>query len=53
MNDFKNEGIAASSAWPYQVNALKNEKRPIASTIPAEGFRSSGKKCPIANCDWA
>jgi putative spermidine/putrescine transport system substrate-binding protein len=37
MNDFKNEGVAASSAWGYQVNALKAEKQPIDSTIPTEG----------------
>lgn len=37
MSDFKNEGVVASSAWPYQVNGLINEKQPIASTIPKEG----------------
>ncbi len=37
MNDFKNEGVVASSAWPYQVNALQLEKQPIASTVPSEG----------------
>ncbi|MCY1267485.1 Bacterial extracellular solute-binding protein [compost metagenome] len=37
MSDFKNEGVAASSSWPYQVNALEAEKQPIASTIPVEG----------------
>ncbi|MBB1605756.1 MULTISPECIES: putative ABC transporter substrate-binding protein YdcS [unclassified Pseudomonas] len=37
MSDFKNEGVAASGSWPYQVNALQGEKQPIASTIPAEG----------------
>jgi putative spermidine/putrescine transport system substrate-binding protein len=37
MNDFKNEGVAASSAWPYQVNALQAEKQPIASVVPVEG----------------
>eukprot|EP01132_Coremiostelium_polycephalum_P018259 gene18259-21784_t len=37
MSDFKNEGVVASSAWPYQVNGLVNEKQPIASTIPKEG----------------
>ncbi|MET1077814.1 MAG: putative ABC transporter substrate-binding protein YdcS [Pseudomonas sp.] len=37
MSDFKNEGVVASGAWPYQVNALQLEKQPIASTIPAEG----------------
>ncbi|WP_236199713.1 putative ABC transporter substrate-binding protein YdcS [Pseudomonas pseudonitroreducens] len=37
MSDFKNEGVAASGSWPYQVNALQGEKQPIASTIPTEG----------------
>lgn len=37
MSDFKNEGVVASGAWPFQVNALKGEKQPIASTIPQEG----------------
>ena len=37
MNDFKNEGVVASSAWGYQVNALKAEGQPIDSTVPAEG----------------
>ncbi|NQD93108.1 ABC transporter substrate-binding protein [Pseudomonas sp. CrR25] len=37
MNDFKNEGVVASAAWPYQVNALQLEKQPIASTVPTEG----------------
>ena len=37
MGDFKNEGVAASGSWPYQVNALQLEKQPIASVIPTEG----------------
>ncbi len=37
MSDFKNEGVVASGAWPFQVNALKGEKQPVASTIPQEG----------------
>ncbi len=37
VDDFKNEGIAASSSWPYQVNLLQADKRPVASTIPEEG----------------
>ena len=37
MNDFKNEGVVASGAWPYQVNALQLEKQPIASVVPVEG----------------
>ena len=37
MDDFKNEGVVASGSWPFQVNLLKAEGLPIASTIPAEG----------------
>ena len=37
MDDFKNEGVVASGSWPFQVNLLKSEGLPIASTIPAEG----------------
>lgn len=34
---FKAGRVVASSGWPYQVNALKAEKRPIESIIPDEG----------------
>ena len=42
IDDFKNEGVVASSSWPFQVNILQAdkaamEKTPIASTIPEEG----------------
>jgi len=37
MDDFKNEGVVASGSWPFQVNILKSEGEPIASTIPEEG----------------
>ncbi|XEU26684.1 ABC transporter substrate-binding protein [Tistrella mobilis] len=37
IDDFTNEGVVASSSWPFQVNLLKAENKPIASTIPAEG----------------
>jgi putative spermidine/putrescine transport system substrate-binding protein len=37
IDDFKNEGVVASSSWPFQVNLLKADKQPIASTIPVEG----------------
>jgi putative spermidine/putrescine transport system substrate-binding protein len=37
IDDFKNEGVVASSSWPFQVNLLTAEKQPIASTIPEEG----------------
>ncbi|ELZ9929793.1 ABC transporter substrate-binding protein [Cronobacter malonaticus] len=37
MSDFKNEGVVAASAWPYQANALKNAGQPIATVFPKEG----------------
>jgi putative spermidine/putrescine transport system substrate-binding protein len=37
IDDFKNEGIVASSTWPFQVNLLVADKQPIASTVPEEG----------------
>ena len=42
VEDFKTEGVVASSSWPYQVNLLQADKAvmaktPIASTIPEEG----------------
>ena len=37
VDDFKNEGVVNSSSWPFQVNLLATDKKPIASTIPEEG----------------
>jgi putative spermidine/putrescine transport system substrate-binding protein len=37
VDDFKNEGVVASSSWPFQVNLLAGEGQPVASTIPVEG----------------
>jgi len=37
VDDFTNEGVVASSSWPFQVNLLQSQKKPIASTIPEEG----------------
>jgi putative spermidine/putrescine transport system substrate-binding protein len=37
IDDFKNEGVAASGSWPFQVNLLVAEGQPVASTIPVEG----------------
>lgn len=42
IDDFKNEGVVASSSWPFQVNLLQADKdaiakTPVASTIPQEG----------------
>jgi putative spermidine/putrescine transport system substrate-binding protein len=37
VDDFVNEGVAASSSWPFQVNLLKSKKAPIESVLPIEG----------------
>jgi putative spermidine/putrescine transport system substrate-binding protein len=37
IDDFKNEGVVASGSWPFQVNLLKGEKKPIGSVVPQEG----------------
>lgn len=37
VQDFTNEGIVASSSWPFQVNTLEANKQPIASVVPQEG----------------
>jgi putative spermidine/putrescine transport system substrate-binding protein len=37
MDDFTNEGVVASSSWPFQVNILAAGGAPIASVFPEEG----------------
>ncbi|MBR1190587.1 ABC transporter substrate-binding protein [Bradyrhizobium sp. AUGA SZCCT0160] len=37
IDDFKNEGVVASGSWPFQVNLLKSQNQPVASSIPDEG----------------
>jgi putative spermidine/putrescine transport system substrate-binding protein len=37
IDDFTNEGVVASSAWPFQVNLLQSKDQPIASVVPQEG----------------
>ncbi len=37
MDDFRNEGMAASGTWPFQVNLLQADNVPVASVIPVEG----------------
>jgi putative spermidine/putrescine transport system substrate-binding protein len=37
IDDFKNEGVVASSSWPFQVNLLVADGAPVASVIPEEG----------------
>lgn len=37
IDDFTNEGVVASSSWPFQVNILRSQNQPVASVVPKEG----------------
>lgn len=37
IDDFVNEGVVASSTWPFQVNLLRAQDAPVASVVPEEG----------------
>jgi putative spermidine/putrescine transport system substrate-binding protein len=37
VDDFTNEGVVASSSWPFQVNLLKSNNVPVDSVVPEEG----------------
>ena len=60
MSDFKNEGVVASSAWPYQANALKGEGQHIGTVFPKEGVTGwadttmlhSEAKHPVCAYKW-
>jgi putative spermidine/putrescine transport system substrate-binding protein len=58
IDDFTNEGVAASSSWPFQVNILQANGAPIASTIPKEGATGWADttmmhaKAPHPNCAY-
>jgi putative spermidine/putrescine transport system substrate-binding protein len=37
IDDFTNEGVAASSTWPFQTNVLQAGGEPIDKVVPVEG----------------
>ncbi len=37
IDDFVNEGVVASSSWPFQVNLLRADGHPVDSVVPVEG----------------
>ncbi|MBD1557503.1 ABC transporter substrate-binding protein [Vibrio sp. S9_S30] len=37
IDDFKNEGVVASSSWGFQANVLKAEGENIGTVVPKEG----------------
>lgn len=58
IDDFTNEGVAASSSWPFQVNILQAGGAPIASVVPKEGATGWADttmmhaKAPHPNCAY-
>lgn len=58
IDDFINEGVVASSSWPFQVNILRSKDQPIASTVPVEGATGWSDttmmhvKAPHPNCAY-
>jgi putative spermidine/putrescine transport system substrate-binding protein len=58
IDDFTKEGVVASPSWPYQVNLLQADKKPIASTVPQEGATGWADttmmhaKAPHPNCAY-
>jgi len=58
MDDFTNEGVAASSTWPFMTNVLAAGGAPIAKVIPVEGATGwadttmMNTKAPHPNCAY-
>ena len=58
IDDFTNEGVVASSSWPFQVNILAGGGAPISSVIPTEGATGWADttmmhaKAPHPNCAY-
>jgi putative spermidine/putrescine transport system substrate-binding protein len=58
IDDFTNEGVVASSSWPFQVNLLQYDGAPVASVIPEEGATGwadttmLATKAPHPNCAY-
>lgn len=64
IEDFKQDRFVASSAWPFQVNALRKQGLSVASTIPKEGatgwadstmlhVRAKHPNCAYAWMQWS
>lgn len=58
MSDFKNEGVVASSTWPFMANMLIAENAPVATTFPQEGVTGwadttmLASEAPHPNCAY-
>jgi putative spermidine/putrescine transport system substrate-binding protein len=59
MDDFTNEGVAASGSWPFQANLLKGGGAPIDKVVPKEGATGWADStmmavdAPNPNCAYA
>jgi putative spermidine/putrescine transport system substrate-binding protein len=38
IDTFKSGDVVMGPAWPYQVNALKDDKKPVDAVVPKEGM---------------
>ena len=58
IDDFTNEGLAASSSWGFMVNLLRSKNQPIDSVVPKEGATGWADstmmhaKAPHPNCAY-
>jgi putative spermidine/putrescine transport system substrate-binding protein len=58
VEDFVNEGVVASSSWPFQVNQLRGQGKPVASVVPEEGATGWAdttmvhSRAPHPNCSY-
>jgi putative spermidine/putrescine transport system substrate-binding protein len=58
IDDFTNEGLAASSSWGFMVNLLRSKNQPIDSIVPKEGATGWADttmmhaKAPHPNCAY-
>ena len=58
IDDFTNEGVAASSTWPFQTNVLQASGEPIDKVVPVEGATGwadttmLSSRAPHPNCAY-
>jgi putative spermidine/putrescine transport system substrate-binding protein len=56
IDTFKSGDVIMGTAWPYQVNALKDDNQPVDAVLPAEGATGwadtwmMSSKAPHPNC---
>jgi putative spermidine/putrescine transport system substrate-binding protein len=49
IDDFYSEEYAVSTAWPYQVNLLKQNGAPVSFAVPIEGITGTAETSMLAS----